>query len=938
MTTDLCDDCKSSGLPILPVRYVPVPDAVSQTLPVWAGAARVRDVPLGAGFHYALRILRGGYVYLFFSKNVRGSNQWECYMVTEDGLLIKQPDPAMAPDTPAAGMTCTRQGHNNVRLHHLVIEKPEKCGAAWIAFSERKWSKETIKAYTTDGRLRDARMQTIQPSAMARGAKHSHGAVATAAALEEVIEYSASFSTASLPHGAVAPTFSHEDGRFSAALLSRVITRYPWHQRQGQAASSVKLMIERAKKGDGTSNSPHVLALWDAVGMAHELNGFRNDAAGWLKRYGDERELQISGLQAIEGLKKALDKRISDGWDEISDNTRRMPDHEESGLRARAVMRYAKGDPAALGRPLAVLDEEFKAGKIAEAAYRAKRSQIISAHSSHPAAMEAEYAKIDQHRVTRSTTRAANLHENKRFDMAKAWGKYDERLDASALRTFRHEWEKLLSQVDGLIDQRTIGLVNWLEAPLFIDTLEDFHAGNLNDGNCFVDVVGEATFGIGSCERGAAKLDQWIREAKASFKTNLVWRAIALNQQEAVAEVDAALKVVYGPRIDLNSQSMDNIGGQVKWNKLADLVKKSLTAFNTQMKAVNDSGSGIKPVESTRGLEKLFMTVGGRWLRPFNWAVDTANEITLRSLLMVRSGVEPLAAKALGAWDAVHSAADREMLLRRLLNQDYYLSAAAKAHYEETAKKWAALRESAEVPDAKRKSFNAARDARLALVVAVFEAFNLYKTSAKAAKEPGSEKVQAQLTAAKFATTAAAIDVLSNMVKGLATAGDKAASYQVLKLGGGALTAIASGYGAALDFNETGKAVQTEDYRMALLFGGRASFQVVSVTLTALTALSYCSPLIETFGAKFGQRLVGQAASLVAKRLLLARAALIFASLEVSIFLLAISAIIWYFEDEALQKWADRCAFGAKRKSLPDAFSTAEIQIQRYGEALKEAL
>jgi hypothetical protein len=33
-----------------------------------------------------------------------------------------------------------------------------------------------------------------------------------------------------------------------------------------------------------------------------------------------------------------------------------------------------------------------------------------------------------------------------------------------------------------------------------------------------------------------------VKEAKASVKGNLLWRTIALNQQEGVAEVDAALQ------------------------------------------------------------------------------------------------------------------------------------------------------------------------------------------------------------------------------------------------------------------------------------------------------------------------------------------------------------------------------------------------------------
>lgn len=43
-----------------------------------------------------------------------------------------------------------------------------------------------------------------------------------------------------------------------------------------------------------------MLARWDAIGITHELNGYRNDAAGWLKKYGDERELQIGALNRPE--------------------------------------------------------------------------------------------------------------------------------------------------------------------------------------------------------------------------------------------------------------------------------------------------------------------------------------------------------------------------------------------------------------------------------------------------------------------------------------------------------------------------------------------------------------------------------------------------------------------------------------------------------------
>ena len=87
--------------------------------------------------------------------------------------------------------------------------------------------------------------------------------------------------------------------------------------------------------------------------------------------------------------------------------------------------------------------------------------------------------------------------------------------------------------------------------------------------------------------------------------------------------------------------------------------------------------------------------------------------------------------------------------------------------------------------------------------------------------------------------------------------------------------------------------------------------------------------------ASGSERLAGQVLTAAAKRLLFIRAALIFASFEVSIFVIALSLTIWAFEDNALEKWCMRCAFGADRKLLPDAYRDAESQLKAYGEAIK---
>lgn len=58
--TNPCDQCKSTGLPILLTRYAVVPSSVKASLPGWVSGKRVTDVALGGDYKYALRTLRAG--------------------------------------------------------------------------------------------------------------------------------------------------------------------------------------------------------------------------------------------------------------------------------------------------------------------------------------------------------------------------------------------------------------------------------------------------------------------------------------------------------------------------------------------------------------------------------------------------------------------------------------------------------------------------------------------------------------------------------------------------------------------------------------------------------------------------------------------------------------------------------------------------------------
>jgi hypothetical protein len=914
MATTLCEDCKASGMAILPARYAVVPKAVTPALPAWASADRVKSVPTGSEFHYALRTLRAGFVYLFYAKNAFGANQWETYAVTQDGLLVKQLTPAMA--KPISSMSCSRQGHSDARLRHIVIQRPDKCGPTWIAFSEHAWSDETIKAYTDDSKLRNARMQTIHPSAMATGSKHNHGALADVNALEGVLEYASALDTAKLPYDSATGDFSKEDGRFEAARLSKVSTRTPWHLRKNQAVQDLSAMQERCKKPDGGENTPHVLALWDAIGITHELNGYRNDAAGWLKKYGDERELQITALSAIEGVKKALEKKVTDGWDHVAKNTAQMPDLQTSGLRNRAVMQNAKGDPATLGRPLYELDEKLRAGGITQAQHQAQRTQIFNQHSSNPAAMESAYKEIDAQRAHRETERNRNLANNKHNDAAQSWDRYAKKIDAQSMAHFKEAWDSLLAKADALIDGRTQTLVKWLEAPLLIDTLEDFHSANIRDGVLFEDVVGDAIFGIGSSKAGAAKIEAWVKEAKASVKGNLLWRAIALNQEAGIAEVDAALALAEQSKAQRSVASALNIEGILaKTLKVfADTHKKAAGLFSANTSAASSAGSSTFGAKinaiNTRGLDKVLSSVGDKVLAHFSvpGLADHVSEKVIQHMLSIRAMVDPKDSLALVVAQAAAEPQSRGQLLRRLAAAETFLAASTAemktAQAESLRAAWGKFRSG----DSKAPA--AMRDARLAVVVMLIEGLNFQKLLAEC-KTKGDAKSWWSLAASGMTITSGLYDVASVPAKNMF--GAESWSYQKIKLWGGVLSAGATAIGVYLDLKDVEKSKDAGRTGLQFLFLFKVVLGSANLGLIGATTFTYSAPLI---GRLTGSPVAAGAARAVGARaaaVIGARILFMSAGMWLTVGTFAIQVFIWVFTDDDLQYWCERCAFGKER-------------------------
>lgn len=158
-----CPTCDLVGLPILPLRY-----AVA-----WAGgdvpdndlAPRLQDdfkadaypqLPGDGPSHYTLRLLRGGYLYVFD----QAADEWSAYEVDEGGYLSRFDFDSKSPPPATGGaMPCRRRaGYAMARC--IQVRNASKASRVWLAFTDTAWT-DTVKANHQDAGYRERHMRSI---------------------------------------------------------------------------------------------------------------------------------------------------------------------------------------------------------------------------------------------------------------------------------------------------------------------------------------------------------------------------------------------------------------------------------------------------------------------------------------------------------------------------------------------------------------------------------------------------------------------------------------------------------------------------------------------------------------------------------------------------------------------------------------------------------
>ena len=971
--SQLCKECQASGLPILPARYAPVPKSVQASLPGWATAARVKDVALGDNLHYALRTLRAGYVYLFYSKHARGSKLWECYSVTEDGLLLKQPSPKAA-DSPKSSVVCKTAGHSNSRLHHLIIEQPEKCGATWIAFSEYKWSDKTLQRYAGDSKLRSARMQEIDPKAMAAGAANNHGTVASQAALEAIMEYHPGFAPDQLPFDKKFPPFSAANGTYQAAALERRFTRYPVRPRRGKSVETLQFMQARAKKASGGSNTPQVMALWDAIGTVQELNGYLGDTAALALAYVQEREFQFGAEQAIENIRKGLTEKAQDSQQQQQDQMMKRDTaiwYNPAEMAQRRAAIAAMPDPVLRQQRLEVCNllDQWAGWQIPDVMGPQQLNAIDMRRVPEPERsrqIAALKAKVDAFR----TQRGENYDKNIDHAGTQTWDKYKAQLlkdeQEGSLHQFITNRGKFDKAVADQQKKRVTSLLDWLGAPLLLDTLEDYHREDPKDGIEFETVVGHAILGINATDAGQAKLEAWAKDVKIG-SANLLYRALAQNQLKVKEELKKVLQQAKQnqetPYAAATFAAIDNIKNFLQ--KLFDMYKENSALYELNHKAAspeNATAFGVSLRAARTGkIDYVIMTAGNAIFKAFQPAASaTAAALRLgkaesrvgqkfiQGVLSMRALVSPADFKALAEAEHENWLLRKQALgngpgskgVLRAKRERLQMIAQREAEFRRNQGKKLKQAYQKFGQDAPGEKRALVKEGRLTLVVALIESAYI----ARILLDP-DQKLDANTCATLFASgaalTAMAIDSASQPLIKVLPGGDQARSIQGLKLMGGLLMAASNLVGVYQDtvsFDDANKKGQTAT---KYLYAAKSFLGATGVMVSLASTFTYSAPVIMRVS---GSVALSETATVIGTRataILATRIIFMTVGSWISLIVFAIQGILWVIQKNDLEIWISMTPFGVDHdnskapknaieleKSFQDKFSSEKKKVK----------
>ena len=889
MAEPTCTICQKTGPVLMPLRYAIVPDTITQQLPAWATPQTA--FPVLSGYHYALRAVRQGFIYVFYDTRALPENagfDWECWSVAENGDLYYQGTTGLGAQPVFNPLPCGRPVHKATNLEHMALSEKALKYETWVAFSHAPWEAEALDLYTRDTNARAKRMQNITPAEWnSHIMAQENGLVqASVEALNTVLDYQT--TPPFLLRDEERPTYrvsSLIDGQygFYQESVNPHTTFHAWsRQRAGGAERSMKAMQSRCQASSGKPISPLILALQDPVGITHELAHWGDSLVLAHQCYLDELSVEFATWRNINGVKSQVEQMTT-------------------AQQAEYAKAHGADDLQLLYRTMGGTYSREQIKQFYEEGNAWARNQGIA------------------------------------YD----WSTYTAKLASGKLEQFADAYDGLCKELDKQT-RALMGLrIDWLQDSRFITCIQDHNSSRVEDNLYYREIVGYAVASLNVAPAGRQLIQTWINAYSSQDNTNLFWRSQFFNDpvlmqdmspvldemKKQAAKKDEPVKESDKPTILTTVNSFMSAFG-----KFGESCDRALEALEKQSSSGNQSLVRRILAWADRRLTTFTGEVFNKTVMGGN--LDTANELFYKWLFARDAGVEEKEIQAL-----LSSQMDTELQGATKFRKDMMVEHINNPHiplHETISNKYyTSFQEMIHSPEGQRHI----AVSRIKLLGVFLNMWEFSNQSEEALKGEGS--ASGFMSAALF-TASAGIQVALPAWETMAKVSQSGAASlignmpsQGAKLSVWKLRANCCGsFAAALAVvSDLGDLLESFDKQ------GEARWKAVSlagvkVLSDGAFAVQSSEELLKLLGRKTLQAMITEIAKestntalkIVAGRLLGVIGFL--ASWEVMIFVSIAPTIVAIFTDNDLQDWCEKCVFGSSSDIEKPRDMTAEGREQ----------
>lgn len=895
-----CRFCDKQGVWIYPLRYAvavatnpanlqPLPGSLPSSL-----GQNVTDIALSANARYTARVSRGGYIYVLIERS--GMRYWQAYLVVEDSLLY-QFDPESPPTQPI-GFSCERTSCG-IDASVIAINDVNSVSAVWLLFAPSTLTKAKLDEYkkNADGYTAAGKMQVFDVKAWAtEGTFQTH--MLTPAHLKtnvpEFVLYAQGKDALTSPLGLV----------MKEQMFPVINAAYAGTPPKADGAENGYLGVLAQRL---TAQKAMVCVLFDHIGIAQELNDFRNAPMegvehylAMVDRYGASNLQRLQVYEAIREIENGMKTGL------VTSTQRFQDDHRQwSDGRMNQQLEFAKRLRA---------EGQTEDATAIEKDVESKRAVRELNYNQHLAAA--------------------------RRDAQENWVKdYGSRLDLEEMSLFDRILRKHTQAASDAAVARAGDHLKWFQADRLVDTFDMFDPQNVPAGYDFAINSALCTMGLSSCKIGEDKIDAWLKAPEVGRK-NLYVRGVYYNQDTLIAHVKEANQQIKDAVAQVDQASGVTTALMLRATKgLVDGFKKVDSAFDEWARNQDKEAFAQK---WTKSLEVVLYHKAADMVRAvfragLGGVFDKGLTASLSGLLYarLRATVGTLAyeelmltipkeklaanarARAQRRAEGRRSDKATEKAVKAAGQVDGSLEAlVADAQDKARAKVRLSLKE---IEGNKSLPTNNYHQARIGVLLGCIEMIALGE---KISHFEPNTKGYLEVGGSAMAVGSIVLDTFYSATKSIReikpysgiTAINKGADIMRggFKLGAGVLGVGAGICGVWLD---SMKVLKEPDPALVVIYSLRAGTGLVSAGLTMLAAFSYAKPFLEHLAKGVARKsirygLLVDAAAIAGR--LAARVRLLVWVARFNLIGLALTAIeIGYLllKDDDLQNWCEKCVF-----------------------------